>query len=146
MPRKDLQGIQKEIKKKTFLLKTTKKIEQQVSGELALIEKSLREKEASLRRLTADLKSLEQTLAVTQRQTQATQTEVGRKQQVIRMRLVSLYKAGDIGPVRIFFSSGSFPQMLESLRYMQAVLQSDRQMIDDYNHADQDAQPAQGET
>ena len=32
--RKDLQGIQKEIKKKEFLLKTTEKIEQQVSGDL----------------------------------------------------------------------------------------------------------------
>ena len=131
--RKDLKGIQQEIKKKEFLLKTTKKIEQQVSGELALIEKGLREKEAGLRRLAADLKSLDQSLALTQRQTQATQTEVDRKQQEIRRRLVALYKAGDIGAVRIFFSSGSFPQMLESLRYMQAVLQSDRQMIDDYS-------------
>ena len=36
--RKDLKGIQQEIKKKEFLLKTTKKIEKQVSGELLLIE------------------------------------------------------------------------------------------------------------
>jgi len=132
-PRQDLQGIKKEIKKKEFLLKTTKKIEKQVSGELNLIEKSLHEKEANLRRLTTEQKVLEQSLAVTQRQAQATQTEVDRKQQEIRLRLVALYKAGDIGPVRIFFSSGSFPQMLESLRYMQAVLQSDRQMIVDYH-------------
>ena len=131
--RKDLKGIQQEIKKKEFLLKTTKKIEQQVSGELALIENGLREKEAGLRRLTADLKSLDQSLMLTQRQTQATQTEVDRKQQEIRRRLVALYKAGDLGSVRIFFSSGSFPQMLESLRYMQSILQSDRKMIDDYS-------------
>ena len=131
--RKDLKGIQQEIKKKEFLLKTTKRIEQQVSGELTLIEKGLREKEAGLRHLTADLKSLDQSLTFTQRQTQSTQTEVDRKQLEIRKRLVALYKAGDIGTVRIFFSSGSFPQMLESLRYMQAVLKSDRKMIDDYS-------------
>jgi septal ring factor EnvC (AmiA/AmiB activator) len=131
--RKDLKGIQREIKKKEFLLKTTEKIEQQVSGEMALIEKGLKEKEAGLRRLTADLKSLDQSLILTQRQTQSTQTEVDRKQQEIRKRLVALYKAGDIGVVRIFFSSGSFPQMLESLRYMQAILQTDRKLISDYS-------------
>ncbi len=130
--RKDLKGIQQEIKKKEFLLKTTKKIEKQVSGELLLIEKGLREKEAGLRRFSADLKSLEQSLLNTQRQSQTTQSEVDRKQQEIRTRLVALYKAGDTGTVRIFFSSGSFPQMMESLRYMQAILQSDRKMIDDY--------------
>ena len=131
--RKDLKGIQQEIKKKEFLLKSTKRIEQQVSGELTLIEKGLREKEAGLRRLTSDLKSLDQSLTFTQRQTQSTQTEVDRKQLEIRRRLVALYKAGDIGTVRIFFSSGSFPQMLESLRCMQAVLKSDRKMIEDYS-------------
>ena len=130
--RKDLRGIQQEIKKKEFLLKTTKKIEKKVSGELLLIDKGLREKEAGLRRLSTDLKVLEQSLLNTQRQSQTTQTEVDRKQREIRTRLVALYKAGDIGTVRIFFSSGSFPQMLESLRYMQSILQSDRKMIDDY--------------
>ncbi len=130
--RKDLKGIQQEIKKKEFLLKTTRKIEKQVSGELLLIDKGLKEKESGLRRLSTDLKVLEQSLLNTQRQSQSTQTEVDRKQREIRTRLVALYKAGDIGSVRIFFSSGSFPQMLESLRYMQSILQSDRKMIDDY--------------
>ena len=130
--RKDLKGIQQEIKKKEFLLKTTKKIEKQVSGELLLIDKGLREKEGALRRFSLDLKSLDQSLLKTQQQTHTNQSEVDRKQQEIRTRLVALYKAGDTGPVRVFFSSGSFPQMLESLRYMQAILQSDRKMIDDY--------------
>lgn len=131
--RSELKGVKKEIQKKELLLKTTKKIEQQVSGELALIEKGLREKENNLKRLTLDLKALEQSLEITQRRARSTQVEVDRKQQDIRLRLVSLYKAGDIGPIRIFFSTGSFPQMLESLRYMQAVLESDQDMIDDYN-------------
>jgi murein hydrolase activator len=130
--KKDLKGIRQEIKKKKYLLETTQKIEKQVSGELSLIEKGLKEKEAGLRRLSADLNSLERSLVSTQQQTQTTQSEVDRKQREVRTRLVALYKAGDIGAVRIFFSSGSFPQMLESLRYMQSVLQGDRRMIDDY--------------
>lgn len=131
--RKDLKEIKKEIKKKEKLIKISSKIEKQVSGELAIIEKGLREKEAGLRRLSADLKGLEQGVENTQRQSERTQAEVDRKQREIRARLVALYKSGDIGPVRIFFSSASFPQMLESLRYMQALFQSDRKMIDDYD-------------
>ncbi len=131
--RKELNGIQQEIKKKEFLLQTTKKIERQVSGEMALIEKGLKEKESGLKRLTTDLNSLDQSLALTKRQSQATQSEVERKQQEIRRRLVALYKGGESGPVRIFFASGSFPQMLESLRYMQALLHSDRRMIEEYS-------------
>jgi murein hydrolase activator len=129
---RELQGIKKEIKKKELLLKTTKKIEKQVSGELAVIEKSLREKQATLRRFTAELNALERGLAVTRGEARTVRQEVDHKQQEIRLRLVSLYKTGDIGPVRIFFSSDSIPQSLEGLRYMQAVLQADRRLIDDY--------------
>jgi len=129
--RKDLKGIRQEIKKKALLLNSTKKIEKQVSGELALIEKGLREKETALRRLSGELMRLQQSLLSTRRQTRTTQSDVDRKHQDIRARLVALYKAGDIGPVRIFFSSESFPQMLESLLYMRAILRGDRKMIDD---------------
>lgn len=130
--RNDLKGIQKEIKKKELLLNTTKKIERQVSGELTAINKGLRAKEIELNRLTADLKKLDQEIILTRQKTQSTQGEVDRKQIDIQRRLVALYKAGDTGPVRTFFSSGSFPQMMESLRYMQSILLSDRKMVDDY--------------
>ena len=130
--RKDLKQVKSEIKKKEKLVQISKKIEKQVSGELALIDRGLREKEADHRRLSAELQHLDQGIEQTRRQTDTTRSEVDRKQQEIRNRLVALYKSGDTGPVRIFFSSGSFPQMLESLRYMEALLENDRKMIDDY--------------
>lgn len=129
----DLQGINKEIREKKILLKKVKKVENKVSGDLEKIEKSLHEKEANLNSLGRDLKGVETTLERTQREIEVVKGEAERKKQQIKQRLAALYKAGDPGPVRMFFSSESFPQMAENLRYMNSVLQNDRKLFAEYN-------------
>lgn len=128
----ELQGIKKEIQQKKLLIKTTAAVEKKVSGELAQIEKSLKEKEDNLKHLTGDLKGVEASLGQTGAEAERVRREAERKQDEIRRRLVGLYKAGDMGAARVYFSSGSLPQMQESMRYMQAVLQNDHKIIDEY--------------
>ena len=129
----DLRGIKKEIKQKKLLLNKTKKVENQVSKELGLIEKNLHEKEASLVVLGRDLKVVENQLENTQREVEAVKYDAERKKQQIRVRLSALYKAGETGNVRMFFSSESFPQMVENLRYMRSVVDNDRRLFAEYN-------------
>ena len=129
----DLRGIKKEIKQKKLLLNKTKKVETQVSKELGLIEKTLHEKEASLVALGRDLKVVETQLESTQREVDAVKYDAERKKQQIRVRLSALYKAGETGNVRMFFSSESFPQMVENLRYMRSVVDNDRRLFAEYN-------------
>ncbi|KAF0218301.1 MAG: peptidase [Geobacteraceae bacterium] len=131
--KEELQDINKEIKEKKLLLKKTRKVETKVSGDLEKIEKSLHEKEANLDSLGRDLKGVETTLERTQNEIEVVKVEAERKKQQISRRLASLYKAGEAGPVRMFFSSESFPQMTENLRYMNSVLQNDRKLFADYN-------------
>jgi murein hydrolase activator len=129
----DLKGIKNEIKQKKLLLNKTKKVETRVSNELGRIEKNLYDKEASLVVLGRGLKEVEKQLDRTQREVEAVKNDAERKKQQIRVRLSALYKAGEIGNARMFFSSESFPQMVENLRYMRSVVDNDRRLIAEYN-------------
>lgn len=129
----ELQGINRELKAKKLLLKKAKKVETEVSSELGQIEKNLHEKETSLATLGRDLKEVEGLLTRTQLEIETVKGEAERKQQQIQVRLSALYKGGEIGAARMFFSSGSFPQMAENLRYMKSVLANDRKIFTEYN-------------
>src|SRR6266545_227777 len=129
----DLKGIAKQLKEKKLLLNKTKKVEIQVSSELGSIEKTLREKEATLATLGRNLKEVEQLHERTQLEIETVKGEAERKKQQIRGRLSALYKGGELGTARMFFSSESFPQMAENLRYMQSVLKNDRRLFAEYN-------------
>ena len=129
----ELQGVKKQIKEKKLLLKKTKRAENQVSSELGQIEKNLQEKEAKLAGLSRDLKEAENALERTLRETETVKGEAERKKQQIRVRLSALYKGGEIGTARMFFTSESFPQMAENLRYMKAILAYDRKLFAEFN-------------
>lgn len=129
----ELQGVNKEIKEKKLLINKTKKVENQVSSELGQIEKSLHDKETNLSTLGHDLNEVESQLIRTRRESEIVKSEAERKKQQIRIRLTSLYKGGEIGSVRMFFSSESFPQMAENLRYMKSILANDRKLFAEYD-------------
>ena len=131
--KRQLQGINKEIKEKKQLIDKTIQVESKVSGELAKIDSSLKEKESSLNTLNRDLKVVESGLEKTRREIDVVQKDSETRKLLIQKRLVAVYKSGDVGNVRIFFSSESFPQMLENLRYMKAMLEKDRQLVAAYN-------------
>jgi septal ring factor EnvC (AmiA/AmiB activator) len=130
--RDDLHGIKQEIREKKTELKKNKKLEKQVSGELSKIDQSLKQKEANLKALGNDLVKVERVLGKTGVEIVQATAAADKKRDQIRRRLVSLYKAGELGATRMFFSAESFPQMLENQRYMQAVLHGDQQLFAEY--------------
>lgn len=130
----ELKGINSQIKEKQQLIKQTKKVESKVSSDLVNIEKNLKEKETNLLHLSGELKTVEAGVATTQKQIQQTLTELEHKKDEITKRVSSLYKAGEMGNVRIFFSSGSIPQAIENRRYMKSVLDNDKKLFSDYQN------------
>jgi len=128
-----LQGIRKEIREKKLLLKKNRKVENKVSGELENIGKNLQEKETTLSILMRDLKGVETTLQRTRAEIETVRVDAERKKEQIKQRLTSIYKAGEIGGARVLFSAESFPQMMESMRYMKAVLNNDKNLFSEYN-------------
>ncbi|WP_129127494.1 murein hydrolase activator EnvC family protein [Geomonas oryzae] len=131
--KEDLQDIKKQIKEKNRLITKTQKVETKVSGELVQIQKSLAEKQSSLVALGRDLavveKGVDRTLLDIERERQ----EAERKKAQINRRVAALYKGGDTGNLRVFFSSESFPQMSENLRYMRSILENDKKLFQQYN-------------
>lgn len=132
-PRDELKGVKQEIRAKKQLISKTRKVEAVVSTELREINKNLEEKESDLGRLDRDLKGVEFSLDKTGREIVRVSDEANRKKQEIERRLASLYKAGELGAVRMFFSAESFPQMAENIRYMRSILDNDKRIFTEYN-------------
>lgn len=132
-PRDELKGVKQEIKAKKQLISKTRKVEAVVSTELREINRNLEEKETDLGRLARDLKGVESSLDRTSREIVRVSDEANRKKLEIELRLASLYKAGELGALRMFFSAESFPQMAENIRYMRSILDNDKKIFAEYN-------------
>lgn len=132
-PKDELKGVKQEIKAKKQLITKTRKVEAVVSTELQVINRNLVQKEADLGRLDHDLAGVESSLDRTGREIARVTDEANRKRQEIERRLASLYKAGELGAVRMFFSAESFPQMAENIRYMRSILENDKKIFAEYN-------------
>jgi septal ring factor EnvC (AmiA/AmiB activator) len=131
--KEDLQGVKKQIKEKNLLISKTQKVETKVSGELEQMQKSLALKEYSLVLLGRKLAGVEQGIGKTLQDIERELLETQKKRSQINRRVVAVYKGGEAGNLRIFFSSESFPQMTENLRYMRSVLDNDRKLFAQYN-------------
>jgi murein hydrolase activator len=131
--KEDLQGVKKEIREKNLLLSKTRKVETKVSVELEQIQRSLKEKQSSLVQLGRDLAGVEKGIGQTLGEIEHTRLEAEKKRAQIDRRVAALYKGGETGNLRIFFSSESFPQMTENLRYMKSVLANDKKLFAQFN-------------
>jgi len=132
-PRDELKGVKREIRAKKQLISKTRKVEAVVSTELQEINRNLVQKESDLDRLDRDLKGVEYSLDRTGREIVRVTDEANLKKLEIERRLVSLYKAGELGAVRMFFSAESFPQMAENIRYMRSILDNDKKIFAEYD-------------
>jgi len=132
-PRDELKGVKQEIRAKKQLISKTRKVEAVVSTELQEINRNLVQKESDLGRLDRDLKGVESNLSRTGREILRVTDEANRKKQEIEHRLASLYKAGELGALRMFFSAESFPQMAENIRYMRSILENDKKIFAEYD-------------
>lgn len=132
-PKNDLKGIKQEIRVKKKLITKTKKVEETVSTELKEINSALDKKKADLGKLDRELDSVESGLAGTRGTISSITDDISRKKREIDRRLVSIYKAGEFGTLRMFFSAESLPQMAENIRYMRSVLDNDKRITAEYN-------------
>ena len=132
-PKEELSGVKREINAQKQLITKTRKVEAVVSTELRSILQNLARKESELGNLGRDLRSVESNLDKTGLEVQKVTEEANRKRMEIEKRLTSLYKAGELGALRMFFSAESFPQLAENIRYMKSVLEYDKKMYEEYN-------------
>ncbi len=131
-PHDELKGVRREITKKKQLINKTRKVEEVVSSELQEILANLNSKQSALKQLDKDLVAVEESLNKIGLEIEQITNDAKKKQIQIERRLNSLYKAGELGAVRMFFSAESFPQMAENIRYMRSVLEQDKLIFSEY--------------
>ncbi len=129
----ELSGVKRDIKAQKQLITKTKKVEAAISTELKEILLTLDQKQSDLSKLGRDLRGVELSLNSTGRDIQRVTEEANRKRIEIAHRLSSLYKAGELGALRMFFSAESFPQLAENIRYMKSILENDKRIFVEYN-------------
>jgi septal ring factor EnvC (AmiA/AmiB activator) len=129
----ELRGVKREIKVQKQLISKTRKVETAISTELKEILQALEKKQSDLSNLGRDLRGVELSLDKTGRDIQRVTEEANRKRMEIERRLTSLYKAGELGAMRMFFSAESFPQLAENIRYMKSILENDKRIFVEYN-------------
>jgi septal ring factor EnvC (AmiA/AmiB activator) len=95
--------------------------------------------------LGRDLVTVETSLERTGREIARVTDEAARKKREIEQRLASLYKAGELGALRMFFSAESFPQMAENIRYMSSILENDKRIFAEYNQKIEQLRQLKGE-
>ena len=132
-PKDELSGVKREIRAQKQLITKTRKVEAVVSTELQKILRTLEQKESDLGRLSHDLQGVESSLDRTGRDIKKVSEEAGHKRLEIDRRLSSLYKAGELGALRMFFSAESFPQLAENIRYMRSIIENDKKIFFEYN-------------
>lgn len=132
-PKDELSGVKREIKAKKQLITRTRKVEAVISTELQEINRNLDQKASDLGRLDQDLRSVGSSLDRTGRDIGRVNEEANQKRLEIECRLSSLYKAGELGALRMFFSAESFPQIAENIRYMRSILDNDKRIFVEYN-------------
>ena len=132
-PKDELSGVKQEIKAKKQLITRSRKVEAVISTELQVILRNLEQKVSDLGRLGRELRGVESSLDKTGREIQKVTGEANLKRMEIERRLSSLYKAGELGAIRMFFSAESFPQLAENIRYMRSILENDQRIFVEYN-------------
>lgn len=132
-PKDELRGVKREIKAQKQLITKTRKVEAVISTELQEINRNLDQKVSDLGRLDHDLRGVESSLDRTGHDIGRVSEDASRKRQEIERRLTSLYKAGELGALRMFFSAESFPQIVENIRYMRSILDNDKRIFVEYN-------------
>ena len=130
--KRELGGIRKKIQEEREKIKDIAKKESSVVTQLHALDSSLWQKEK-------ELKSLNQKLAAVNRKHQKANQDLGllsetidSQEALLMSRLVAFYKCGEQDAPHLLFASRSYDDFQSTNRYLTAILEQDRQFIDDY--------------
>lgn len=137
---------------------------EEIQGRIRQAAKSLEEKKAAERSLAADLQTVEseieslgsrvagksRRLAALEQEIAAKNVAIGEKrlsiaalEAQVRRRLVALYKGGEVGFVRVLFSSVSPAAMAEDHDFLGRIVRRDRELLATYRRQLQELEEAQ---
>ena len=95
----------------------------ELSEQISLYQQQIEEKNAEIDTLQVEISSLEEDIA-------AKQVEIDETYALFKERMVALYQAGETSSLAMLLSSDSFADFVTNVQLMQAVSESDQQLVE----------------
>lgn len=130
--RDQLQQIKKRIAKTAGSLEEQKIAEKELLRDLSVVATSLKKIDLNIETLKQEQRKLNLGLEAARDELKESQQQMTGLEKKIHKRLVALYKEGDVGPLKLFFSSESPMELMQQYHYLTRVLEHDRLLIDSF--------------
>ena len=130
--RKTLAKIEQRIRQTTASLDRKKAAEEAMERDLATVERERNKIQARITERQRQLADLEKEIDGAERQIQNTRSATAALQQQVRLRLVALYKGGNVGLLQFLFSATSPARVAEDYDYLGRIARRDRVLLVDY--------------
>ena len=124
-----LENIQKNIEKNKEHLQETKKKEQEVILRLYDLTHQIRKKEQELGAAKTKINHNEQKISVLSTQMHTAQSDLQEKRELLRRRIVEMYKSGGFTTLQLLLTSQSMSDFLNRSVYFEKIVGQDMGLI-----------------
>ena len=104
--------------------------EKDILGEIERLEKGVSENRESLKQLSSQIKKVSEKIQGSQRRIQQLNRSSLAAKEYLKKRLVAFYKFGRPGYVRLLAVSATLQEFQKIIKYMKAIIDQDRQILD----------------
>ncbi|MDT8420651.1 MAG: peptidoglycan DD-metalloendopeptidase family protein [Desulfuromonadales bacterium] len=127
-----LEEIRKRIEQTSDSLAEQKNAEKNLLKDLSIVTTRIEQIDRRIDELKKNKKVLSQQLAAARSRQEETRQQLGALEKQVNRRLVSLYKEGELGPLKLFFSATSPTELVRHFQYLSRVLQGDRELLAEF--------------
>ncbi|HEX9874392.1 MAG TPA: peptidoglycan DD-metalloendopeptidase family protein [Deferrimonas sp.] len=130
--RKGLRELDQQIRQTTRNLEKKRSAERSLVDELKIVDDELEGTRRRVGQISGHLKLLDEQVRTGEEHLREVQRSAEAAERRVRRRLVSLYKGGEVGLLRVLFSSATPAEMAEDYDYLGRIVRRDRLLLDDY--------------
>jgi septal ring factor EnvC (AmiA/AmiB activator) len=130
--RKSLKELDQQIRQTTRTLEKKRSAERSLVDELKIVDDELDRTRRRVGKISAHLRALNEQVRTGEERLREVRQGAQSAERSVRKRLVSLYKGGDVGLLRVLFASETPAEMAEDYDYLGRIVRRDRELLADY--------------
>jgi len=138
-----LRLIKKRIEATAGNLDKQKSVAKGLLRDLSVVSTTIKKIDRRIDTIKLEKKKVSLNLDGANRELRKTQQKMGQLKKKVNKRLVALYKEGEMGPLKLFFTSASPMELAQQYEYLSLVLQHDQQLLDQFREGLEDQRAKQ---
>jgi len=127
-----LKIIRKNIEKTTENLATKQSAEKKLLHDLSVVKSSIAKIDSRIDSIKREKKKIVKQIATAHNEHKQAKERVKVLSRQVNKRLVALYKEGETGPLKLFFSSASPMELVQQYQYLTRILEHDRVLLSEF--------------